>query len=144
MNRRRYIATIAAVGTALVAGCSGDDTDNSNNTKDTDTDNSDDGGFVGPRATFDFDYDKSEQNLTITHVSGDTIEASNLYIRGGRGGTSSDVDDTWASIGRAGDIHSGDSVTVDVDNAEWELTVVWESDDGSNSKELASSVGPNA
>jgi flagellin-like protein len=107
---------------------------------------------VSPTADFTFNYEpgsSNDGNLTITHNSGDAIVDDRLYVRGSGLGTSSDA---WPDNGTAsGNVESqsavvsGDTwnVTGQVDS-DYEVNVVWESEDGSSSSTLASDQGPDA
>jgi flagellin-like protein len=103
---------------------------------------------TGPTASFDFEYneDPNGDELTITHTSGNTIAAENLFIRG------SDSDDgNWVgrdagdstTYGQGSQIRSGSSVTVDVESDDT-VRVVWESSSGGQSKTLEDWRGPDA
>jgi flagellin-like protein len=95
---------------------------------------------AAPSAQFEFEETSTGPvQVTITHTTGDKIEAQYLYVRG------SGVDGSWEtggtgfpstpSYGSSSEIGSGDSVTVEP-NTPWDLSVVWEKDD--QSSELAS------
>jgi flagellin-like protein len=93
-----------------------------------------------PSATFDFDYDEDNTELTITHTGGDTIKASDLYVRG----IASPGD--WTTVGSYdadSDIGAGASVAPTV-NAGDTVRVVWESDQGDQSSTLQQWDGPDA
>ncbi|WP_018258129.1 type IV pilin [Halomicrobium katesii] len=105
-----------------------------------------------PTASFSFDYDSDASSVKITHGGGDPIQADELYIRGtgGSGGTT-DIDQTWAdksSLGTSSDVTAGNSVTyVSSDigsNGDWDLSVVYVSNEGDSSASLSSDSGPNA
>ena len=101
-----------------------------------------------PTASFGFDYSGTE--LTITHENGDQIKKSNLYVRGdwnktGSGNNAPDGQwdgDASATIGSASAVSSGDSWTESNVGSQYDLNVVWESDD--NSATLTSDSGPDA
>ena len=99
---------------------------------------------TGPTASFDFEYDDglSPPELTVTHTSGNTIEAGNLYLRG------SNEEGSWdtlpgSSYGASSKINAGSSVTVEVDASDT-VRVVWESDEGSQTSTLEKWSGPSA
>ena len=94
---------------------------------------------TGPTASFDFEYDEDAGggtgDLTVTHTSGNTIEAQNLYLRG-------DTDHgDWS--GSYSKVSAGDSKTISVSSSET-IRVVWESDGGSQTSTLEKWSGPDA
>ncbi|MEF8826025.1 MAG: hypothetical protein V5A27_06760, partial [Halapricum sp.] len=110
-----------------------------------------------PQANFQTDYDASALDtgdsfgndspssdggiLTVTHTSGDPLEANNLYLIGGVGdrvewGTDAD------SYGAGSTITAGDSVDYAVSSDDT-VRVIWEGGDGS-SAELKKWTGPDA
>jgi flagellin-like protein len=111
---------------------------------------------VAPTATFDFNYDTSNDQVEVTHTGGDNILQSNLYVRGSEidtAGTGSDLtsNNQWdgtasATIDSNSAVTSGDSVTVALDSNpdEYVLRVTWESSEGTSSSELATDRGPDA
>ena len=97
---------------------------------------------TGPTASFDFEYDGGTNELTVTHTSGNTIKAGNLYLRG------SNDEGSWdtlpgTSYGAESDINAGSSVTVGVDASDT-VRVVWQSDGGSQTSTLEKWSGPSA
>ena len=94
---------------------------------------------VYPQASFNWDYDG--ESVTITHQSGDTIDGSNLYVRGTTGTGS--IDKTWAEYG-VDEVIAGTSVTVQNVTDSFDLDLVWVSDDGDASATLSVFVGPDA
>jgi len=103
---------------------------------------------TAPQASFSTEYDGST-TVTITHDGGDSIKASNLYIRGNSEVDSADQG-TWSSIG--GDasgsnskVVAGDRADIGVNsNGEFELSVVYQSPNGDTSATLATASGPSA
>lgn len=86
-NRRKYLATLGALGVAGVAGCSqGDST-----TEPTQTDepNSNPDG-----ANFTFEYDSQAQQVTIEYTGGAAIRAGNLQVRSSTG-----IQTEWSELG---------------------------------------------
>jgi FlaG/FlaF family flagellin (archaellin) len=90
-----------------------------------------------PQASFDFSYEAGASGnadlsdsgnsgaLTITHVGGDTIDASKLAVRAEPGGTASK-----SALGWSGDVAAGTSATVTVD-ADATVRLVHSTDGGS-------------
>ncbi|WP_324666069.1 hypothetical protein [Haloarcula sediminis] len=77
-NRRKYLATLGALGVTGIAGCSqGDSTTESTQTE---TPTSNLGG-----ANFTFEYDTQAQQITIEYTGGATIQAGNLQVRASTG-----------------------------------------------------------
>ncbi len=98
-------------------------------------------GEAQPSASFSFeeDFSTSDNEVVVTHDSGDSIDATELYLRGNvntseswkeKGGAASGSDDS-------SEVTSGDSVGVDVTPGDYEVRVVW--DNGDNSATLSSS-----
>jgi type IV secretory pathway TrbL component len=84
--------------------------------------------------------------LTITHTSGESLNAANVSIRGsGIGsvdGAEPDVtspNTNWATATGRQEITAGDSVTVGVE-ADYDVSVIWESEDSYSI--LATDSGP--
>ena len=113
----------------------------------------DQAGSVAPQASFTSDYDTSEENLTITHDSGDSIIASQVYFRGSDFNQSGN--ETWAnssSNGYAsvsgnksgqGAVVAGDRATIGAQPT-YEMRVVWESSGGESSNTMLEDTGPQA
>ena len=96
-----------------------------------------------PQASFAFDYDTAGAgNVTITHETGDSIEAAQLNTSGLNDGSVAWTHDT---------LNDGDSVSagtsVEFDNGvDWSgetVRVVWESENGENSATLSTSTAPD-
>ncbi|MFC6973851.1 type IV pilin N-terminal domain-containing protein [Halomicroarcula sp. GCM10025709] len=113
-----------------------------------------------PQASFSFDYNENETDrgqLTITHDGGDTITASELYLRGSGFTSSSDVvgdadfktsggawgNSSGAAYGSNSDISAGQSVIASL-NDDYEVRVVYESAEGDSSATLGQDSGPEA
>ncbi|RDZ35262.1 MULTISPECIES: type IV pilin [Haloferax] len=94
---------------------------------------------TSPQASFDFDYNSTSGNLTITHESGTSIDADSVTISG----PVDDNGDTWADIdGSATEISAGSSITVTSNTTPFAsgetVRVVWTSESGSSSSTLQS------
>jgi len=106
-----------------------------------------------PQASFSFDYDgdgSGEGTVSITHDGGDSIEAQELYVRGtfGDGSGNEDTAGDWTTqdsdvSNGASEITAGTTANVDVDS-DYDISVVYESQEGDNSATLASDTGPDA
>ena len=96
---------------------------------------------TAPQASFNFDYDSTNTEVTVTHSGGDAIEDNRLTIRGDDGSGSS-VSQDWGTSGD--DVTAGDSVTVGVNDNSWELSVVYNSEDGGTSATLSEGSGAGA
>lgn len=104
---------------------------------------------VQPAVNFSFEWaeESTGGTLTITHNSGDSIKAAELFIRG------TGLADTgrWNSLGgsASGDIDgepavvAGNHVEVGADSA-YDVRVVWEDSEGDSSATLAEDHGPDA
>ena len=112
-----------------------------------------------PQASITFDYDGSvggtdEGILTASHDGGDSIQANELYVRGtvDTSSSSSISNDGWSNFGSetgTTDVTAGSSGTVDSSNAgdvtdNYDIRVVYESEEGDNSATLSQSTGPDA
>ncbi|WP_146417543.1 type IV pilin [Haloarcula hispanica] len=116
-----------------------------------------------PKASFSWEYDASPGNNTegvtkVTHDGGDTVSASEIYVRGD-GLTDETEDNTGLSagdyeLGKSGandwntatgatEITAGNSVDVAV-RSDYDLRVVYETAEGDNSASLAQDTGPDA
>jgi flagellin-like protein len=102
-----------------------------------------------PSASFNFDYDADNTDLTITHQSGQTIRADELYIRGDSLAETGRWDnlggEATGSIEGVSGVVSGNSYTLDgATNSDYVARVIWESINGDTSSELAVDRGPDA
>ncbi|EMA30444.1 hypothetical protein [Halobiforma nitratireducens] len=100
----------------------------------------DDETVLRPNARFEID--RGDESQQVTHVSGDEVQASTLYVRGdGLEQTGSWTDIGGDASGGTDDeptVTAGDSVTVGVED-EYSLAVVW--DDGEVAVGLAQVAG---
>jgi len=106
-----------------------------------------------PKASFSFDYDTGSE-LKITHDGGDTIQATELYVRGTVDSSSTSIDKDWQTLssGTPSEVTAGNSIIVDGSQAsssttitdQYEVSVVYESAEGDNSATLAQDSGPEA
>jgi flagellin-like protein len=96
-----------------------------------------------PQASFGFDYDTDgDGNVTITHESGDSIEADRLTTAGMENAS---VPWTNTSLSEGDTVSAGTSATFD-NTADWNgetVRVVWESESGENSATLSQSTAPD-
>ncbi|AWB26749.1 type IV pilin [Halococcoides cellulosivorans] len=101
---------------------------------------------TSPQASFNTDLDTSgtNDNLTITHSSGDSISASELYI------INDGNEATWETVGSSGDVNAGSSITLEdgvtnIDSTPVDLTqtvrVVWRSGEGDSSATMTTFDG---
>jgi flagellin-like protein len=114
-----------------------------------------------PSASFDWDYDQSNNQLTVTHESGDTLDGDDIEIStsgaiddGGSGSEVSYDNDLFGSD----DFTAGESFTIDgTDGGQWEsgatmnvnldgatVRVVYTASSGDSSSTLATWEGPDA
>ena len=97
---------------------------------------------TAPQASFGFDYNASDPdddigNVTITHESGDSIDANRVNVTGFQDG----VAEPWSD---SGTVSAGSSETF-ANDADWDgetIRVVWESENGENSATLSESTAP--
>ncbi|WP_256545828.1 type IV pilin [Halobellus inordinatus] len=96
---------------------------------------------TAPQASFDFDYNASGTNVTITHQSGDSVEAARLNTTGLSATPSSaewsgKIDGTTISAGTSAEFNN---------TKQWSgetLRVVWSSPNGETSATLSQSTAP--
>jgi flagellin-like protein len=115
----------------------------------------DQAGNVAPQASFTSDYDSNDGNVTITHDSGDSIVATEVYFRGSNFWGSDRSNTTWQNYSAnnnatiSGNVEGQDAVTAG-DRAEfnatnsYEMRVVWESSGGESSNTMLEDTGPQA
>ena len=100
------------------------------------------GGSVSqttPQASFGFDYD--DNNVTITHESGSSIDSDRLTTKGFEF-SSQDWNETYSDQS----VSAGDSITLTNANSAWSgetVRVVWNSENNENSATLSESTAPN-
>lgn len=97
---------------------------------------------TAPQASFGFDFNtgSGNDNVTITHQSGDTIDAERLNVTGVN---SSAIE--WTTAGTGGPVSAGSSATFNSSGsfASDTIRVVWESETGENSATLSTSTTPS-
>ena len=110
---------------------------------------------TAPQASFSFDYDEGDCHdgcdtdedcgLSIVHDGGDTIDATELYIRGPVNGAENDdwVNLPDSSYSSSDTISAGSGLTVDVSSDDT-VRVVWEPAEGGDSATLGKWDGPDA
>ncbi|POG56061.1 type IV pilin [Haloferax marisrubri] len=110
-------------------------------------------GDTAPQASFAFDYDNDggaddEAQVTITHESGDAVDADRLSIS--IDGAAPDGTNYIESTAFSDQVSAGDSALITVGTAgsdtSWSgevIRVVWTSESGSNSATLQRSTAPN-
>lgn len=95
---------------------------------------------TAPQASFTFDYDASNSDLTVTHDGGDSIAGSELFIRGAQ---DTGAWTTYGTVGSNSQVRAGNSATVSV-NSDDTVRVVYEAAEGDNSATLGRWDGPEA
>ena len=98
---------------------------------------------TAPQASFGFDYDiDGDGNVTITHESGDSIDADRLTTAGME---NESVAWTNTSLSEGDTVSAGTSATFN-NTADWggeTVRVVWEAESGENSATLSTSTAPD-
>ncbi|MFB6162944.1 MAG: type IV pilin, partial [Halococcoides sp.] len=97
---------------------------------------------TAPQASFTTQYDQPNTNLTITHSSGESIKASNLYVTGS--GVNNSTMSWTAAGGNSSDVTAGDSITLTDVNKSESVRLVWRSPEGDSSSTLVTWTGPEA
>ena len=96
-----------------------------------------------PTTDFNFEYDSSAGELTITHGDGDTLDPGNVYVRGTDLG--GDAGPWNGGTNSAGNIASGNSFTLTtIASDAYVANVVWEDPDSDSTATLSIDRGPNA
>jgi FlaG/FlaF family flagellin (archaellin) len=90
-----------------------------------------------PTAQFGFDYDNANDELTVTHEGGDTIDTARLTITGTDSGD-------LATTPFSGDVISGSSETVSPVTPGETVRVTWTSEGGDSTQTLASFEVPGS
>jgi len=122
---------------------------------------------TAPSVTFDYDYDSADNNVTVDVTGGETVDAARLSISGDSLGTGktensgtnvtlgSDrteltfIDGQPGSPGADGfdsgdQVSAGDSFTVTTADDDFELDIIFTSEDGGTSAEIGGTTGPDA
>ena len=103
-----------------------------------------------PTANFDFEYDSTASELTITHTDGDEIDASQIFVRGELDSSvtapGTDPPDDWESLAGSsvGTVAAGNSVTLSSVTDSYVVRVVWEDPDSDQTSTLSTDSGPDA
>ncbi|WP_324661843.1 type IV pilin N-terminal domain-containing protein [Haloarcula sediminis] len=99
-----------------------------------------------PQANFDFDYDSSANDLTITHEGGDAIPESEIALRGASSGSNEGPGIDWDGSETAGDadITAGSSYTYTGVESGDTVRVIWQDSNGDNSATIGNWDGPDA
>lgn len=89
-----------------------------------------------PNVDFDVEYDESAAELTVRHVNGDAVEASQLSwtVRGG--------DESVSASGFTGEVSSGSEATVTGVDADETVILVWSDAEHDRSGSLLEWDGP--
>ena len=99
---------------------------------------------VGPSVSFNYDYDSSAEDLTITVQSGDAFRAGQVTFAGeNHSGTDWATDSTDTSVTEDSTIRSGARASFDAQPT-FDLDIVWTSQDGDDSNIIGSRSGPDA
>lgn len=88
--------------------------------------------------SIEFDTDWEGDTFTVTHASGDSVPADELFIRGEGIAETGAWHELSEELDADGTVSAGDAVTLTVED-EYSLTIVW--DDGEYSATLQSSAG---
>lgn len=108
-----------------------------------------------PQANFQFDYaEGSPDELTISHSGGDTVQATNLYVKSNEKfgfETYNVTSATWKNITSNTEVSAGGTATIEAyvgsntnKFADDTVRLVWQSTEGDSSSVLAKWTGPDA
>ena len=89
-----------------------------------------------PSASFDFDYDSNNDEVTITHQSGDTLTASQVNVQVGGTDAGTQFEGSYSEI------TSGSTITVTANPGD-SVVVSWTASSGDNSATLGDFDVPN-
>ena len=95
-----------------------------------------------PQASFGFEYNASGSNVTVTHQSGDSIEAARLNVTSSSATIGPISGESWSDTVSAGDSAKYEKNSGNSWNGET-VRIVWESETGENSATLSTSTAPN-
>jgi len=102
-----------------------------------------------PQASFSWEFDDPD-TVTITHDGGDTIQASELYVRGTVNSGGASINKDWSTLGvSSSEVTAGNQVQVSSQgggtlDSEYDLRVIYETAEGDNSATLSQDTGPDA
>jgi flagellin-like protein len=98
---------------------------------------------TAPQASFSFDYNDANTELTITHDGGDQLAESNINVVGASSGETGNTDWT-GSGGTTEEFGAGSSITVSGVQPGDTVRVVWSSSNGGDTATLGKWTGPEA
>jgi flagellin-like protein len=94
-----------------------------------------------PQASFSFEFDMSNTNVTITHEGGETMENSTLSVEGD-GTTTLSYESSYSNLGGDSTISAGEYWSYGgVDNGET-VRVVWTNPAGGSTNTIARATAP--
>ncbi|WP_308220119.1 type IV pilin N-terminal domain-containing protein [Halorientalis marina] len=121
---------------------------------------------TAPQASFTFEYNAGSSDtgpLTITHDGGDSVKATELYVRGQNGGSGDSINDAWAdylgtsntgltdtqvtasgSIGSESAVVAGDFVELTGVNSDAKFRMIYNPAQGESTATLSTWEGPDA
>lgn len=161
MERRKFLAVATSAFALGLAGCSGaTDEENQSNETDEEAEPKSENEFA-PNVAFNYDLSEGHSEATghelrITNDSGE-FEPARVTVQFEHGGDG-DNDAKWhnweSGVSDADTVVAGDSITIgDGDGvadaaidvqADWEVTIVWESESGDTTTEISNVWGPDA
>ena len=91
-----------------------------------------------PQASWDWDYSETDDEITVTHSSGDSIDRDRLSVTGGGVTDTTPVegDDLFDGVTTVSAGTQSEEIGVDPDDGA--INLVWESEDGGTSSTLSS------
>ncbi|KAA9408439.1 type IV pilin [Haloarcula hispanica] len=111
---------------------------------------------ANPQASFSWEYETNSSlsstnmdgNVSITHDGGDSITAQEIYIRGDWDASDAPGNGNWSampgsSAAAGSDVSAGQSIDPGV-GSEYDLRVIYETQEGDTSATLAEDTGPDA
>jgi len=97
-----------------------------------------------PQAAFDYEFDTADDNVTITHVSGDRIDSSTIEVQIGGEEAYPDPNSDFETTGWDDAIRAGEPVEIkntDVDKEDT-IRIIWQNPSSSSANTLDSREWP--
>lgn len=98
---------------------------------------------VAPNPTFEYDFDSGEDLLEIDVTGGDSFDASQVEIIG----DGNEPPAEWWEVSDAGEdstVNAGSTATINGLDDDFEIDIVWESQDGDSTSTIGGTEGPDA
>jgi hypothetical protein len=94
-----------------------------------------------PQASFSFDFDVANTNVTVTHEGGETLEPGNIQVQGDGGALSAASGET-AFRDASNPISAGNSTTYTGISGGETIRVIWTNPAGGSTNTIARATAP--